>query len=624
MLVWKVNNPSVSIASFRYRCVLPLRYLQKYKIQSVICGGAETVFLANKSIQAIIFVKSFKERDLKLARKAYKSGIPIILDLCDNIFIKEYGSDLSDDCPAFFFKEMAQLSSAIVTTGLPLKNIIENEIKAPIPVVIIPDSNESLDDIDFAYNFIAQNNWAKVVKYSPVSISVFYIKKLLSFFRFENLKETFGQGKPRVRNVLFKRRSRFIKIFKQWCLKVQNLTLTKLRSKLRYFFYKCFLILRDRVLELQAKNQRFLKKLKGFFVKSRSRIRKFLKQGGWKLKGFFVKFRSQVRRLLKQALSVWKMSIAKIKYYVKLSLNCFGLWEFKNGTISSNKAKQKANHLPTANNQVELKSLTSANSKETIAKSLSSFEVRSTQTWNSINSSVKDTAELFSSELSAKYAECPRGMVSSTSSHPTHSEDFFATQLPKVSFPKKRSEEAIYSKSKEPVVLWFGNHGAKYGKFGMLNILKLSEVLEELYKELKFKLLVVSNNYQKYLDNIAVLNISSSYLEWHPTQIYDYISASDVVIIPNSKTNFSICKSANRAVLALSLNVPVVATKTPALELFESCIIFDDWEYGLRSYLSNKSIAREHVQKAQAVIQENYSGPIIAHQWINLLEQVKR
>ncbi|NEQ55291.1 MAG: glycosyltransferase family 4 protein, partial [Leptolyngbya sp. SIO3F4] len=198
-----------------------------------------------------------------------------------------------------------------------------------------------------------------------------------------------------------------------------------------------------------------------------------------------------------------------------------------------------------------------------------------------------------------------------------------STTLPTGALVDEKKTESICF-GDEPTVLWFGNHGAKYGKFGMLNILELSEVLEELYKELNFNLLVVSNNYQKYLDHIAVLNISSSYLEWHPTQIYDYISASDVVIIPNSKTDFSICKSANRAILALSLNVPVVATRTPALELFESSVIFDDWEYGLRSYLSNKSMTKEHVQKAQAVIQQNYSGSVIAQQWMNLLQQVKR
>ena len=97
-----------------------------------------------------------------------------------------------------------------------------------------------------------------------------------------------------------------------------------------------------------------------------------------------------------------------------------------------------------------------------------------------------------------------------------------------------------------------------------------------------------------------------------------------MTIIPNSKSDFSICKSANRAVLSLSLGVPVVATKTPALIPFEECTIIDNWEQGLREYLTNKELANSHIKKAQSTIQKNYSGEAIANQWINVLNQVVR
>ena len=47
-------------------------------------------------------------------------------------------------------------------------------------------------------------------------------------------------------------------------------------------------------------------------------------------------------------------------------------------------------------------------------------------------------------------------------------------------------------------IIWFGNHGAAYGNFGMLNLLDIVEPLIKVSKEINFRLLVVSNNYKKY------------------------------------------------------------------------------------------------------------------------------
>ncbi|NEQ54241.1 MAG: hypothetical protein F6K11_29620, partial [Leptolyngbya sp. SIO3F4] len=352
MLVWKVSNPSVSIASFRYRCMLPLRYLQQHDVKSVIYGGNEPVFISKKA-EAIIFVKAFKERDLTLAEKAWQLKVPVILDLCDNIFIKDYGADLSNDCPELFFKEMAAFASAIVTTGAPLKEIIEREIVHSVPVFVIPDSNESLDDIDFAYAFITQNRWTKIFKYNPLSI--FYV--LNSFLSHKSLgvNGLFRIRKSGLKHLFSKRWRSFIKLCKQWHLKIKNFTLIKLRSKLIRFFKRIYTELKGIVVKTRSKFRKTLKKinwklhglavknrsnllrflkqirwqLKGRFVKSRSNLLRFLKQIRWQLKGRFVKSRSKVRRLFKQTRAKWKWLLIKFKNYIKKLLNHFGLWELK-------------------------------------------------------------------------------------------------------------------------------------------------------------------------------------------------------------------------------------------------------------------------------------------------------
>ena len=171
-------------------------------------------------------------------------------------------------------------------------------------------------------------------------------------------------------------------------------------------------------------------------------------------------------------------------------------------------------------------------------------------------------------------------------------------------------------------ILWFGNHGAKYGSFGMESILEVAPAIEELSHELPLRLVVVSNSQSKYERYIQPLPFETSYLRWHPRAIYRYIRASDVTIIPNSQSAYSICKSANRAVLSLSQGTPVVASRTPALALFEGCVALDDWELGLRQYLLQTQIAEQHIAQAKQAIAQNLSGEKIAQQWIDLLETI--
>ena len=171
-------------------------------------------------------------------------------------------------------------------------------------------------------------------------------------------------------------------------------------------------------------------------------------------------------------------------------------------------------------------------------------------------------------------------------------------------------------------VLWFGNYGAKHGNFGMLNILDVAVALETLSQECPLRLMVVSNNRDRYEKHIAPLPFDTDYLRWHPRKIYDYIRASDVVIVPNSQSVYSICKSANRTVLALSQGTPVVASQTPALDLLTECIGLDDWEAGLRDYLKNPKKGKADVAIAQQIIAQHLSGETIAQQWLSLLKEV--
>ena len=168
-------------------------------------------------------------------------------------------------------------------------------------------------------------------------------------------------------------------------------------------------------------------------------------------------------------------------------------------------------------------------------------------------------------------------------------------------------------------ILWFGNHGAPYSRFGMLELLAIRDALERIAKETPVELWVVSNNRTKYNSEIAPLAIPSHYVEWSPHAMKKAFSLADVVVLPSSGDSFSICKSANRAVLALSNKVPVVATLTPALEPLRGCVWLGDPHEGISAYLRDSGLVQEHLARGRLVIEREFSASVIAGRWQEVL-----
>lgn len=184
---------------------------------------------------------------------------------------------------------------------------------------------------------------------------------------------------------------------------------------------------------------------------------------------------------------------------------------------------------------------------------------------------------------------------------------------------KSCREKATNDRLKQ--IIWFGNHGNQ-PNLGMMGIVEISECLIELAKEIDFQLLVVSNNYEKYCQYVLPLSLKTTYVQWTPTNIYDLIVESDVTIVPISTDAFNICKSANRSILSLSLGVPVVATKTPALEPFKDCVLFEEWTQNLKTYLTDSELVQSHIKKAKQIIDRDYSGEAIASSWSKIIDRV--
>ncbi len=463
MLIWKTQTLNANVASLRYRCLLPLKYLANQGMAQTIYGGADLVELTRQA-EAIIFVKSFRDKDVATCEQAAELGVPIILDLCDNIFIEDYAAD-SSYVPADNFRLMARRASAIVATGEALKAEIERALAAPfsgqiaplnIPIVVIPDGCETQLDLDDAFR-TTQRRWLKA----------------------------------------------------------------------------------------QVNSRSVLKRSRSLYQKVKGRV-------------------STLGERLK------------------------------------NKTKQTKQPKQTRDDQAIA---------QPPLKPLAANSVAATR-----------TVEKHSLTQAAQSNYSPAKLSDNPANRPANKPPDKLLVQPTPLFPQR------WPKAKPGIktVLWFGNHGAKYGSFGMSSILQVGAALEQLSGELPLRLVVVSNSQAKYERYIQPLPFETVYLRWHPRKIYDYIQASDVTIIPNSQSIFSICKSANRAVLSLSQGTPVVASRTPALKLFEDCVVFDDWQLGLRQYLLNPAVGEQHVALAQRAIAQNLSGEKIAQKWLALLKQISQ
>ena len=183
---------------------------------------------------------------------------------------------------------------------------------------------------------------------------------------------------------------------------------------------------------------------------------------------------------------------------------------------------------------------------------------------------------------------------------------------------KAKYSPSIHAKK----IVWFGNHGASYAQFGMLDLLAIKSDLETVAKEFDVELVVVSNNYQKYVKHIQPLAIPSRYMEWSQDVIFSCLASATLVVLPNSLDAFSLCKSANRTVLALQNDVPVVATSTPALEPLAAYIHLDDPLIGMRKYLRDSVLGQKDARRGAHLALQLFGAKAVAKRWCEVLDVV--
>ena len=170
-------------------------------------------------------------------------------------------------------------------------------------------------------------------------------------------------------------------------------------------------------------------------------------------------------------------------------------------------------------------------------------------------------------------------------------------------------------------ILWFGIHGGENAAYGMLDLLDQKDLLLKISKTHPLQLVVVSDSRAKFVRYIEPLPLKTIYLEWGSMPLAEILHQIDVAIIPISQNPFTVCKTNNRLAAALYGGVPTVADEIPSYRDLAPYCVLNDWEFGLRLYLDNRAIGREHVKSAKAYISEHYSIKQIGDSWAqNLLK----
>jgi glycosyltransferase involved in cell wall biosynthesis len=168
-------------------------------------------------------------------------------------------------------------------------------------------------------------------------------------------------------------------------------------------------------------------------------------------------------------------------------------------------------------------------------------------------------------------------------------------------------------------ILWFGSDGGTFSWDGIGALASIADDLIRLHRSTPIHLVVVSTSIRKYRRLIEPLPLPTSYREWGPLSFFQDIASADVVILPYPSHPVARAKSSNRAVLALSLGVPVVASATSALEPLRECILLDDWEGGIRRYLDEPLLVEDHLRKARDIIDREFKPTEVGRRWDRLL-----
>ncbi len=175
--------------------------------------------------------------------------------------------------------------------------------------------------------------------------------------------------------------------------------------------------------------------------------------------------------------------------------------------------------------------------------------------------------------------------------------------------------------SRRKVILWFGNAGGAYAKFGLASLADIIDSINVASNKHRIMMLVVSNSRTKFSRIEDRFQCKVQYLDWSIGRVFSVMKFTDVVLLPNSLDDFSKCKSENRALMAIQHGIPVVATKSPPMNLLRDCVYFDDFCGGIIHYLDSLENRQAAVRIGRERLREHYSISLLGKKWLHAIKQ---
>ena len=183
-------------------------------------------------------------------------------------------------------------------------------------------------------------------------------------------------------------------------------------------------------------------------------------------------------------------------------------------------------------------------------------------------------------------------------------------------------EQAYLNRAAPPGVtrlVWFGNaNKRRQQNSGMSELARIIPMLMELNQIFPLHLTVISNNAQRFQEDIASQMPASRYIWWRASTVEAMLRLQHIALIPASPNEFAACKSDNRVVAALRAGLAVVADPVPSYAAHHDVIMLGEMEQGLRQYLGDPIRRAADACRGQATVSTGALAQRLLAQWLDV------
>lgn len=173
----------------------------------------------------------------------------------------------------------------------------------------------------------------------------------------------------------------------------------------------------------------------------------------------------------------------------------------------------------------------------------------------------------------------------------------------------------IYSNEANNIIK-FINHANEKNLFNKKIILN---IITDLYYYKYLNKYFLKNSYSELLRITPFIN----FYEWNKLNFFKNITDNDIAIIPLSQKNpMEYGKPSNKLFLFYKMNMPVIATATPAYKAVEAKLNhkvtysnIDEFKENINYYLESEKKREDYVNDANNLINNNYPESLITKTW---------